>query len=191
MSRSDRRRGRVRPARRRLLVLAALALLAALIGGVLWLRGDEFAGATAAGTPEQSAPTEDGSASASTAPMAPRVTTPGEATATDEPAPTAGGEVTVVITQAGWGTSGNAAEVSGFVSGVIEDGGTCRVAMTHDGETVTAEREALADATTTACGAIEIGDLEMASGWWDAVLSYESPTSSGQSEPVAVLVPTR
>jgi hypothetical protein len=181
----------VRPARRWLLVLAALALLAALIGGVLWLRGDELAGATAAGTPVHSAPAQEGSSTAPTAPTAPRVTTPGEATATDEPAPTAGGKVNVVITQAGWGTSGTAAEVSGFVSGVIEDGGTCRVTMTHDGETVTAEREGLADATTTACGVIEIGDPDMASGWWDAVLSYESPTSSGESEPVAVLVPTR
>jgi hypothetical protein len=31
----------------------------------------------------------------------------------------------------------------------------------------------------------------MTSGWWRAVLSYESPSSSGASAPTDVLVPTR
>jgi hypothetical protein len=117
--------------------------------------------------------------------------TPGQDIATDDPLPTSGGEVTPVITQAGWAPSGTAIEVSGFVQGVIEDGGTCLIELTHDGQTVSAEREGLADATTTTCGSVELGDAEMDSGWWQAVLIYESPTSSGSSAPVDVLVPTR
>jgi hypothetical protein len=117
--------------------------------------------------------------------------TDGQSIATDGPAPTAGGEVAPLITQAGWATSGTVVEVSGFVSGVVEDGGTCLVTLTHGGDTVTASREGLADATTTACGVIELGDPDMSSGWWQAVLSYESKTSSGTSDPVDVLVPTR
>lgn len=185
-----------RPVRRRRPLLGglavALAVGAALVAVALWFRGE--------GTEETSAdpPAPTAVPSAPSDPQPRPLTadevaepTPGQLVATDERAPTSGGEVSVQITQAGWGTSGTAVEVSGFVSGVVEDGGTCRVTLTHDGETVTGENAGLADATTTVCGVIEVGDVEMSSGWWQAVLSYESATSTGTSRPADVLVPTR
>jgi hypothetical protein len=170
----------------------ALAVAAALVAVALWSQ-DEDTDETSAGVP---APTAEPSGPSDPQPRpltADEVAepTPGQAVATDAPAPADGGVVNVMITQAGWGPSGTAVEVSGFVSGVVEDGGTCRVTLTHDGETVTAVKDALADATTTACGVLEVGDVEMASGWWQAVLSYESATSAGESAPADVLVPTR
>jgi hypothetical protein len=75
--------------------------------------------------------------------------------------------------------------------GVVEDGGTCHVTLTFGGETVRADRAAMADATTTVCGGIEVGGPDLDPGLWEAVLTYESPTSSGVSAPVTVRVPTR
>jgi hypothetical protein len=183
-----------RPARRRRPLLGglvvALAVVAALVAVALWSRGAGPADETSA---DATAPTADASepqAQPLTADEVPEPT-PGQSIATDPPARTSGGDVDVVITQAGWGQSGTSVEVSGFVSGIVEDGGTCRVTLTHDDETVTAENEGLADATTTVCGVIEVGDAEMSSGWWQAVLSYESATSTGASQPADLLVPTR
>jgi hypothetical protein len=178
-----------RPARRPLRALGAVAVVA-VAAGAIWVatRADTDAEPGAAAT------TTDAAATPTPRPLtADEVPepTPGQEIATDDPVPTSGGEVTPVITQAGWAPSGTAVEVSGFVQGVIEDGGTCRITLTHDGQSVTAEREGLADATTTACGSVELGDAEMDSGWWQAVLTYESSTSSGSSAPVDVLVPTR
>jgi hypothetical protein len=184
-----------RPARRRRPLLGglvvALAVAAALVAVVLWFPGED-----GDGTPsDAAAPAAEAAGPATPEPRpltADEVAepTPGQAVAMDEPASTGGGDVTVQITQAGWGTSGTV-EVSGFVSGVIEDGGTCRVTLSHGDETVTGGNAGMADATTTVCGVIELGDEEMSSGWWQAVLSYESATSSGTSLPTDVLVPTR
>jgi hypothetical protein len=179
-----------RSARRRRPLLAGLVVVLAVAGSLvavaLWFPGAESTDGAPAGAP---APTADPSEPL-TADEVPEPT-PGQAVATDAKAPASGGVVNAVITQAGWGPSGTAVEVSGFVSGVVEDGGTCRVTLTRDGETVTAEHEGMADASTTVCGAIEVGDQEMTSGWWQAVLSYESATSAGASAPMDVLVPTR
>jgi hypothetical protein len=182
-----------RPAR--LLLLAVMAVAVGL--GALWAATRDDAapvsGGAAAPAPEDAGPTTPTATPTPRPLSADEVAepTPGQVVATDDPAPTSGGQVTPVITQAGWAASGAAVEVSGFVAGVVEDGGTCRVTLTREGQTVTGERAALADATTTACGAFELGSADMDAGWWQAVLSYESATSSGSSGPVDVLVPTR
>jgi hypothetical protein len=184
-----------RPARRRLSLprglAVALALAVALVGVALWFRqappAEEASAGAAAPSAGRSAPSGKQPAPATAAPDP----VSGQSVAMDPPAKTDGGDVDVVITQGGWGPSGTAVEVSGYVAGVVENGGTCRVTLSRDGETVSAEHEGLADATTTACGAIEVGDEDMTSGWWRAVLSYESPTSTGASAPTDVLVPTR
>lgn len=187
-----------RPARRRFSLprglAVALAVAVALVGVALWFRQPPPTKESSAGaTPPSaapSAPSAPSSAQPRPATVAPEPTS-GQSVAMDPPAKTGGGKVDVVITQGGWGPSGTAVEVSGYVAGVVENGGTCRVTLSHDGETVTAKHTGLADATTTACGAIEVGDEDMSSGWWKAVLSYESPTSTGASAPTDVLVPTR
>jgi hypothetical protein len=115
---------------------------------------------------------------------------PGQVIATDAAPSYGGGTTGVVITNAGW-TAAEVVEVSGFMTDVVEDGGTCRVTLTFGGDTVRAEGAGMADATTTVCGGIEVGGPDLDPGLWQAVLSYESPTSSGVSAPVTVRVPTR
>jgi hypothetical protein len=54
---------------------------------------------------------------------------------------------------------------------------------------VTADVEAMPDASTTACGSLAVAGSQLGAGSWQAVLRYESPTSSGSSAPVQIDVP--
>ena len=83
---------------------------------------------------------------------------------------------------------GGVLEVTGFVSGVIEDGGTCRLTAERGGRTATAEKPGLADATTTSCGTLQIRGADLSPGTWDVVLSYESARASGESAAASVAV---
>ncbi|HEY0119822.1 MAG TPA: hypothetical protein VGC04_13685 [Cellulomonas sp.] len=92
---------------------------------------------------------------------------------------------TVAIVTAGW--RDGAAAVSGYAT-VLENGGTCTVALTRGNVTVTGSRPATADATTTACGVIEVRDARLTAGTWRAVLTYVSPTSTGASAPTTITI---
>jgi hypothetical protein len=96
----------------------------------------------------------------------------------------------VIITNAGW-TTDERVEVTGFVTGLVENGGSCKVTLTRAGSVERAEHAATPDATTTECGAIDVGGPDLDPGLWQAVLSYKSPTSSLVSAPSTVQVPTR
>jgi hypothetical protein len=185
-----------RSARRPLLALGGAVAAVALVLGGLWItRGDttEKGPVTSrnhAGTASTTSPRETSPRETSAVGETPAAITGGPV-ATDEPVATRGGAVTVVVTQAGWTTEGTSVEVAGFVGGVIEDGGTCRVTLTRGGESLTAEAVGVADHSTTICPGVELGDPDMTTGLWRAVLSYESATATGKSEPVEVLVPTQ
>jgi hypothetical protein len=116
---------------------------------------------------------------------------PGQAVATDSPAAVTGGSVDVVVTYAGWDPTAQAMEVDGFVSGVVEAGGTCRATLTSGGRTVASEVRAQPDATTTTCGVMQVHDAALTAGTWQVVLSYRSAGSSGASAPTTVAVPSR
>jgi hypothetical protein len=179
-----------RSARGPLIAGGSVAVIAAVVVGALWVSGDGAGQAGAAGSatePPAAAPTSSAPPAATPVAMPEK----DENVATDPPVSTDGGNVGVVVTQAGWAASGQGVEVVGFVTGVVEDGGTCRVTLTRGGQSFSAEREGSADATTTACGSLEVGNAQMDVGEWQAVLSYESARSAGSSAPVPVLVPTR
>jgi hypothetical protein len=112
------------------------------------------------------------------------------AVATD-PAPTtaARGNATVQITYYGWNPDSGVVELAGFVPSLVEEGGSCTLTLTQAGTSATATREATPNVTNTACGELVVPGDELAAGTWRAVLSYESPRSTGASEPVEVLVP--
>jgi hypothetical protein len=93
-----------------------------------------------------------------------------------------------VITYAG-SEAGSSVEVNGYVAGVVEAAGTCRLTLTRGGDTVVDENPAEADATTMNCGLLQAADL--AAGTWTAVLTYESATSAGTSSAVEVEVAAR
>ncbi|MCZ2859555.1 hypothetical protein [Blastococcus sp. VKM Ac-2987] len=96
--------------------------------------------------------------------------------------------VEVVVTAAGW-TPGSGAEVAGYVSGIVESGGECTATLERDDVRVEVSRPATADATTTACGWLEINDAQVTSGTWTATLSYRSSTTAAVSDETSLDVP--
>jgi hypothetical protein len=163
-----------------------LLLVAAVVLVALWVaRRDPTANSGAQGAPPPVTETMPAAQ-----PPAERTVPPPDEVAVDEPAPNTGGSVGVALNYVGWEPSSEAVEASGFVSGVVEDGGTCRVTLTRGGETAVAEAPGLADATTTVCPGVSLGG-NLSAGTWTAVLSYESGTSTGTSTPLEVEVPSR
>ncbi|MCZ2817089.1 hypothetical protein [Modestobacter sp. VKM Ac-2984] len=110
--------------------------------------------------------------------------------ATDTPAITAPGEtVPVVVTYSGWTDTSAAVEFGAYVAGIVEAGGTCTLTLTAGATTASAEVTAGPDASSTYCPTMAIPGAELAAGPWQAVVSYESSSTSGQSDPVTVTVP--
>lgn len=104
--------------------------------------------------------------------------------ATDPPRPAT---VDVVVSLAEWDPVTADVVVGGYVSPVVEEGGTCTVELEQTGRSVRTEAPAMPDATTTVCG-LEVDGAELGSGTWTLVLRYESPSVSGASAPVDVEV---
>lgn len=99
-------------------------------------------------------------------------------------------QVTPLVTYAGPSTDGSGTEVSGFVPDLVEGGGTCTTTLTPQagGESRQLSTAAEADASTTICFAVVFPGADLAPGTWDAVLTYESPTSAGSSATTSVEV---
>ncbi len=113
----------------------------------------------------------------------------GQDAVTDGPRP---GATSVVLTFADWDAAAAEVQAWGYVSPVVEEGGTCTLELTADGgddADVVVTSAGVADATTTVCGGLTVPDEDLAPGSWTAVLRYESAAVSGESEPVTVEVP--
>jgi hypothetical protein len=196
--------------RKRLALAAAGVLVVAGVLGGLWLSGDrgqdraDGAATTghAATTPDVALPVPSSFPTASagtTTPAAGRSTDPvavgtevlepgpDAPVATDRPATSAGR--VVVVTYADWVDGG--VEVDGYVSGSVEDGGTCRLTLTQGNQVRTAEGAGMADASTTSCGSLVVPGGGLPAGDWDAVLAYLSGGSTTTSERAVVTVPAR
>jgi hypothetical protein len=104
---------------------------------------------------------------------------------TDPPQPA---EIDVVLSLTSWDPAAGVV-ASGYVSPVIEDGGTCTLELSRDGETVTAATDGLADASTTVCGGLQVAGDDLAAGTWTAVLRYESASATGEPAPLPIEVP--
>ena len=91
------------------------------------------------------------------------------------PSPSPGNsQVTPIITEA------TKDRVLAYISGVVEDGGTCTATATNGTSTVTATATAFHDATTTDCPPLNFSPA-LSSGTWDIYVTYSSTTHSGQS----------
>ncbi|SNR56873.1 hypothetical protein [Blastococcus mobilis] len=177
--------------RRPLLAVTLLALVAAAVGAVLLLRPDDSAESSAqSSAPSATTSAAPGQAVGQGAPTTEAYTLQPEPTfvATDEPRRPTGGSVDVVLTYAGFDPATGTVQANGFAAGVIEDGGTCTLTLTRDSVEVTATGTGTADATTTSCGLLEAAP-GLASGTWEARLSYSSEGSSGESDSLEVSVP--
>jgi hypothetical protein len=112
----------------------------------------------------------------------------GQSVATDEPVVATGSEVAVTVTFYGWNATSQVVQVGGYVAGVVEEGGVCTLTLTKGGRSVTGRTDAVADASTTACGAVTVPGDRVSAGTWQAVLSYSSAGHSGTSDAVDVEV---
>lgn len=73
-------------------------------------------------------------------------------------------------------------EVDSFISGVVEDGGTCKLILSKDQKTIQRTSGASKDATTTVCAPFILQSTELSQGTWSAIVEYSSTTSKGKSE---------
>lgn len=86
-------------------------------------------------------------------------------------------------------TSLSVGETRGYISGIVEDGGTCSLTLTKGDVKVTGSSTALGDVNKTTCGPISITSPQLTSGEWNASLSYISPSTSSTSEIQKLRVP--
>lgn len=121
------------------------------------------------------------------------ITTPAPATVVEDgPAATDASRpasTDVVLARAAVDEETGALRAAGYVSPVVESGGTCTLELRRDGRTVSVSRPGEADATTTVCGGLAVPADELEPGDWQAVLVYRSAGTSGRSEPLDVRVP--
>jgi hypothetical protein len=99
------------------------------------------------------------------------------------------GTAAVITTYSGWVASPAGVEVGAYVAGVAESGGTCTLTLTSGAGSATAEVPAEPDAASTSCPTLTVPGSKLSSGTWSAVVTYESPSISGKSAPVTVVVP--
>ena len=79
-------------------------------------------------------------------------------------------------------TSATKTQVSGYVAGVFEDGGSCTATLTKGSQTITGKSSGFADANHTTCAPISLSGVD--SGAWSVVLSYSSAKAEGKSNPL-------
>lgn len=200
---------RTRRSRRRpLLVLVTLLLAAGAF--VLWTRSGDPAPAaaetptpttTSAAAPSATVPSSEVSSDVSS--EKPDAGTEEEAdeepssrpTATrsaPEPAQEDDGGLTAVavsLSYTGYDAAAGAVVAGGYAADVVEEDATCTLVLRRGGVELRGESLGTANVTTTDCGEVRVGGDALTSGTWEAVLSYTSDTSVGESSVGEVVVP--
>lgn len=93
----------------------------------------------------------------------------------------------VVLTNAG--VSNGKVSASGFVSNVVELGGTCMFTFTKTGQTITKKSDTLQGPSSTSCKTVSFDLSELGSGVWAVGLEYQSSRASGTaSNPMEITV---
>lgn len=111
---------------------------------------------------------------------------------TDQPSqPNAspGTKKSVKPTITGAGQYGEVVEISSFVGGVFEDGGTCTATFTSGGTSFTSSVQAVSNVNTVNCPTISVPISNFnPRGTWSVTISYSSNTAAGTSDPKQVEV---
>ena len=200
---------RTRRSRRRpLLVLVTLLLAAGAF--VLWTRSGDPAPAaaetptpttTSAAAPSATVPSSEASSDVSS--EDPDAGTGEEADEEPSSRPTAtrsapepeqeddGGltAVAVSLSYTGYDAAAGAVVAGGYAADVVEEDATCTLVLRRGGVELRGESLGTANVTTTDCGEVRVGGDALTSGTWEAVLSYTSDTSVGESSVGEVVVP--
>lgn len=78
---------------------------------------------------------------------------------------------------------------SGIIPDIVESGGECTLTISRGGIVRGESVAASSGRESTYCGLVTIATDGLESGTWDAVLSYRSLTTEGESAPTKVQVP--
>ena len=97
--------------------------------------------------------------------------------------------VAVSLTYTGYDASTSAVVAGGYAADVVEVDATCTLVLRRGGVELRGEALASPNAGTTDCGEVRVGGDALTSGSWEAVLSYTSATSAGESAVGEVVVP--
>jgi hypothetical protein len=190
-------------------VLVLVTLLLAVGAFVLWTRsGDPAPAAVGTPTPTTSsaAPSAPGGSSGTVSedPSDPEAEEGDGQEATSRPTATtaapepededeadAGGltAVAVSLSYTGYDTAAAAVVAGGYADGVVEEDATCTLVLRRDGLELRGESLGTPNVTTTDCGEVRVGGDALTSGTWEAVLSYTSDSSAGESAVGEVVVP--
>lgn len=80
-------------------------------------------------------------------------------------------------------------EVRAFITNVIEGTGTCKAILTNGAKSVTRESKAFIDASSSQCLPIVVPISELApAGDWTLIMTYDSPSSKGSTDPEVVKI---
>lgn len=93
-----------------------------------------------------------------------------------------------IISSYGQDIQNKAVSVSGYIPGIVEDGGLCTLTLKNGSQTITQDKTSTRDAKTVSCGFIDIERSRLSAGTWSATLTYKSSTSSGTSQPQSIEV---
>lgn len=78
--------------------------------------------------------------------------------------------------------------VSGYVAGVIEEGGACTFTITGPGAPVSLQTTGEANSTTTSCGNTQTSSVGWPAGTWNVTLTYTSGNLTATSSPLKMQV---
>lgn len=139
------------------------------------------------------APTASNLATPTVAPTATKSEAPQSPHPTPQPASSPPSQPVIpgaaaVVTLASYDKSKAAVVVGGFVSGVIEDGGTCTftVTATDTGASTTLTSTGAINVDSTTCGSREVAAPDSKSGAYTVTLEYSNAVGAVTSSPVPV-----
>lgn len=184
-------------------VAGSVASAVLVMGGCAWSTAPGGASPAAHATPAavdssavpaSSAPSPDPSVrslpTASSSAPQPTASTPASPRPTVPNVTSSAALATVAVTYSLWDPATASVEVAGYVTDIVEAGGTCTLTLKSAGRTVSVTQKATPDATTTSCGMLSIPRAKLpGSGALSAVLSYTSSEHAGSAPAVTVEVP--
>lgn len=95
-------------------------------------------------------------------------------------------QVNVILTNTG--EANGSISASGFVSNAVESTGVCTYVFTSGSKNVEKTSTTLTNSTSTTCKSVQFSASELNSGTWKVQLKYSSPTSTGSSNTLDLVV---
>ena len=99
------------------------------------------------------------------------------------------GPIEAVLTVAGVDPDGQHVTASGYVQGIVEDGGACVFAFAGAGTAFTVQQAASADRMTASCGTVQVPIEKFQRGPWQVTVAMTIEGETHTSQPITVEVP--